>query len=125
MNEKLSQFINQNYLNLETFRKAGGSVKTPVWFVQDDEKLVVWTEIGSGKARRIRNNGSVRIAPCKADGILVGEWVSATALVDDSASGLEQLKRLMSKKYGFMFAVFGVMGRLRRSKYTRIQIQIN
>ena len=121
----LSQFEKQQYLNVETFRKNGNGVKTPVWFVQDGEKLVVWTEIGSGKARRIRNNGSVRIAPSKADGTPIGEWVSATALVDDSASGLEQLKTLMSKKYGVMFAIFGVMGRLRRSKYTRIQIQIN
>ncbi len=28
-------FDHQQYLNLETFRKNGAGVKTPVWFVED------------------------------------------------------------------------------------------
>ena len=31
----LDQFANQNYLSLETFKKNGDGVKTPVWFVLD------------------------------------------------------------------------------------------
>lgn len=54
MNEKLAQFAHQNYLNFETFRKSGGSVKTPVWFVQDGDKLFVRTANSSGKVKRIR-----------------------------------------------------------------------
>lgn len=120
----LGQFEKQQYLNVETFRKNGNGVKTPVWFVQDAETLIIWTETTSGKARRIRNNTAVRVVPSKADGTPVGEWVPAAAQVDDSAPVLEQLKTLMSKKYGFMFAVFGLMGKLRRSEYTAIQLRI-
>lgn len=39
----LQQFENQQFLNLETFRKNGIGVKTPVWFVQDGETLYVRT----------------------------------------------------------------------------------
>ncbi len=120
----LNQFEKQQYLNVETFRKNGNGVKTPVWFVQDGERLFLWTEAASGKARRIRNNARVRIAPSKADGTPVGEWVSASAQVDDSSPALDQLKKLMGKKYGVAFSMFGFFGRLRKSKYTAIQIQV-
>jgi hypothetical protein len=44
----------QQYLNLETFRKSGVGFKTPVWFVQDGETLFVRTVANSGNAKRIR-----------------------------------------------------------------------
>ena len=33
------KFTRQQYLNLETFRRNGESMKTPVWFVQDEKTL--------------------------------------------------------------------------------------
>ncbi|HAE59309.1 MAG TPA: PPOX class F420-dependent oxidoreductase, partial [Anaerolineae bacterium] len=47
-------FQNQQYLSIETFRKNGQGVKTPVWFVQDGEVLYIWTQTDSGKAKRVR-----------------------------------------------------------------------
>jgi len=32
---------NHQYINVETFRKNGVCVKTPLWFAQDDDRLVV------------------------------------------------------------------------------------
>ena len=61
--KSLDQFQKQKYLNLETFRKSGESMRTPVWFVQDGESLYVHTVANSGKVKRIRNNGRVNIAP--------------------------------------------------------------
>jgi len=51
-----SIFTSQQYLNLETFRKNGAAVKTPVWFVQDGDAIFVRTLANSGKVKRIRNN---------------------------------------------------------------------
>ncbi len=75
----LEQFENQQFLNIETFRKSGAGVKTPVWFAQDGKTLYVWTQADSGKAKRIRINPDVKIAPSKADGTPLGEWVPAKA----------------------------------------------
>ena len=35
----LDAFARQQYLNLETFRKSGVPVRTPVWFTQDGDLL--------------------------------------------------------------------------------------
>lgn len=53
-------FDNHQYLNIETFRKSGVGVQTPVWFVRKGDALYVWTQANSGKAKRIHNNGRVR-----------------------------------------------------------------
>ncbi len=46
-------FDHQSYLNLETFRKNGSGVKTPVWFVEDGGLLFVRTDASSGKVDRL------------------------------------------------------------------------
>ena len=123
----LKQFEKQNYLNIETFRKSGQAVKTPVWFVEDEDALYVWTQTGSGKAKRIRNNGTVNIAPSTGSGEPVGEWLPARAQADESPTAIQRVEKLMKKKYGIMFNVFGFLGRLRMrggAKYTAIKIQV-
>lgn len=96
----------QKYLNLETFKKSGEGVKTPVWFAAEpsakldsnDAKLYVYTIGASGKVKRIRNNGSVKIAPCNMRGDIQGEWVPARAEIVTGADA-EQGMRLLNKKY--------------------------
>lgn len=39
----LARFENQQFMNLETFRKNGEGVKTPVWFVLDNNIIYVRT----------------------------------------------------------------------------------
>ena len=121
----LKPFEKQQYLNIETFRKSGVGVKTPVWFAQEGETLYVWTQAQSGKAKRIRNNGAVRIVPSTGSGQPLGEWLPAQASLDETPAALKHVKELMAKKYGFMFHLFGFLGKLRgNSPYTAIQIQL-
>jgi len=63
-------FQRNKYLNLESFRKNGQGVRTPVWFAGDPvsgtpQKLYVYSEADSGKAKRIRRNSRIRIALAK------------------------------------------------------------
>jgi uncharacterized protein len=99
-------FEGQKYLNLETFKKSGKGVKTPVWFAAEpsakldsaDAKLYVYTIGVSGKVKRIRNNGRVRIAPCDVKGNVLGDWVDARAEIvtgEEAAHGM----KLLNKKY--------------------------
>jgi PPOX class probable F420-dependent enzyme len=98
----LEQFVKQKYLNLETFRKNGESMKTPVWFVQEGEKLYVLTNAKSGKVKRIRNYGTVNIAPCKMDGKLVGTWVTAKACEIKDPERARVVDHLLDRKYGLI-----------------------
>ena len=104
----LKQFIKKQYLNIETFRKNGAGVRTPVWFGQDNETLYVITLAGSGKVKRIRNNGRVNIAPCKMDGTPIGTWSPANAreIIDPEIA--EKANHLFDKKYGLLKKLFGL-----------------
>src|SRR5580704_13831385 len=99
-------FEGQKYLNLETFKKSGEGVKTPVWFAAEpsakldstEAKLYLYTIGVSGKVKRIRNNGRVRIAPCDVRGNVLGDWVDARAEIvtgEEAQHGTQ----LLNKKY--------------------------
>jgi hypothetical protein len=120
----LDQLRKQQYLNLETFRKNGVGVKTPVWFVQEGDTLFVRTVDNSGKVKRIRNNGEVNIAPCKVDGALLGDWLPARArvLMDENAD--RKVDRLLDQKYGLMKKMFGMASALQGRKYTVLEMKL-
>ncbi len=94
-------FEGARYLNLESFRKNGQGVRTPVWFaagVDGGPVLYVYTIADSGKAKRIRRSGAVRIAVCDARGNVTGRWVDARAAIvagEAAARGM----RLINRKY--------------------------
>jgi uncharacterized protein len=71
----------QKYISLTTFRKNGVGVQTPVWFGEENGKLYVVSEADSGKCKRIRNNSSVRIAPCTVRGKITGPEFEARAII--------------------------------------------
>ena len=99
-------FAGHKYLNLETFKKSGEGVKTPVWFAADpsasldsnDAKLYVYTIGVSGKVKRVRNNPRVKIAPCDMRGKVFGEWMNAHAEIVTGPEA-EHGMRLLNKKY--------------------------
>lgn len=76
-----SEIQGHNYLLLTTFRKNGIAVPTPVWFAEGDDKLYVMTRPDSGKAKRIRNNPQVSIAPCTVRGRVTGPQSPAHARI--------------------------------------------
>jgi len=117
-------FAGQKYLNLETFKKNGDGIKTPVWFAADPSasldssaaKIYAYTIGVSGKVKRVRNNPRVKIAPCNMSGKVLGEWVEARAEI---ISGEEAVRgmQLLNKKYfpwKQLLAVFAFFSRRER-----------
>jgi PPOX class probable F420-dependent enzyme len=119
--DKLAPFANQQFINVETFRKNGQGVPTPVWFVQDGDTLYVRTVDGSGKVKRIRNNPRVRVTPCDVGGKPKGEWVEGQARFA-SADESKKVNGLLTRKYGLMKVMFELMGTFQGRKYTVIAI---
>ena len=99
MRNKLEQFLDQKYINLETYKKDGTPIRTPVWFVIDKNLIYVITRESTGKVKRLRNNQNVRIAPCSFKGEPKNEWVKGAA---EKITGEEADKaiKLRKKKYG-------------------------
>jgi uncharacterized protein len=119
----IEQFVKQKYLNIETFRRSGVGVKTPVWFVQDGPHLYVNTLAASGKAKRIRNNGRVNVAPCKMDGRLNGAWVPAEAREITDADECRRVNHLLDKKY-MLKKLFDLFGSRKRQRNIVLEIKL-
>ncbi len=105
---KTSHLADQKYINLETYRKSGKTVCTPVWFVLDNDTVYVITTKETGKVKRLQNNQSVRIAPCGFRGELKGEWVSGTARFAEKGES-EMALALRKKKYGLQARLIGAI----------------
>jgi uncharacterized protein len=119
---KLEQFANQKFLNLETFRKSGESMKTPVWFVQDGGTIYVRTIENSGKVKRIHRNPGVNIAPCEMDGKVIGTWILAKAKEVKSLEIEQMVDRLLPEKYGPIKKKVEDTSSLLGRKYTILEI---
>jgi PPOX class probable F420-dependent enzyme len=112
------------YVNLETFRKNGTGVQTPVWAAPDGKELVVFTNGDSYKVKRLRRNSKVRLAECDVRGGLKGPWHEGTAqLVDDEAQK-QAGTRALRKKYGWQMTMADWGARIRGSKKNWVFISI-
>jgi uncharacterized protein len=121
--EKLQPFEGQKYLNLESFKKDGTGVATPLWFAEQDGTIYVYTLANAWKVKRIGNNPRVRIAPCDIRGRLKGDWLEARARIvtgDD-----ERLAhQLLDKKYGWQKRIGNLLSIFRKRPRTVIAINV-
>jgi len=122
--QKLSQFAGEKYLNLETYRKNGAAVATPVWFAEDADILYVYSLADAGKVKRIRNNPRVRVIPCDIRGKPKGEWVEGRAQFLDAADA-KAAHRLLDKKYGLIKRIGGFYSKLLKRERTTIAIELD
>jgi PPOX class probable F420-dependent enzyme len=113
----------QKYISLTTYRRNGAKVSTPVWFVQRESRVYVWTMATSGKVKRLRNNPSVALAPCKMGGEVLGPHVEGIATISDDDSS-EELNKAFRSKYGMPFFLDRIVSRLSRWKRAFLEIKL-
>ena len=118
-----SSFAGQRYLNLESFRKNGAAVQTPLWFAQDGAVIFIYSTADSGKAKRIRRDVAVRIAPCDIRGTLNGDWIAARAAPVTGAA-FERGMMLLDRKYFPIKQLLGVMAWFRPRARVVIAIRV-
>ena len=101
-----TDFRDHKYLSIETFRKSGEGVKTPVWFAAEPDadlssggaRIYLYSIGDAGKVKRIRNNPNVKIAPCTIKGVPLGDWTDAKAEIITGEPASRAMS-LLSKKY--------------------------
>ncbi|SIQ62219.1 PPOX class F420-dependent oxidoreductase [Micromonospora avicenniae] len=121
--ETLDRLSAEKYILLTTFRRDGRAVPTPVWSVRDGDGLAVWTAADSGKVKRIRNNGTVTVAPCDVRGRPQGASVPAHATLYDQAGSL-RIRGLLKHKYRLLGRLTLLGSRLRRGAGGTVGIRI-
>jgi uncharacterized protein len=126
----IAQFAGAKYLNLETVRRTGVAVRTPVWFAPDElhgtptsTVFYIYSEARAGKVKRIRNNPRVRIAPCTLRGDVRGTWIDGRGRIceDDEAAHGQQL---LTQKYGLLKTLGDFFSSLMLHKQTVIAVEI-
>ena len=119
----MSQFAGEKCISIETYRKTGDPVRTPVWFVEENGELFVRTDSDTGKMKRIRNNPRVRVATCNMRGSIKGAWVDGEARTIDTESS-EHIFSLLKKKYGLTYRIIRFVGLFSRSKAKPVGLAI-
>ena len=107
-----SMLSGHKYINLETYKRNGQPVATPVWFTLDDNNKMIYviTRTETGKVKRLRNNSKVRIVPCGMRGQPKGEWLNGKATFA-SQKQLEIALTQRNKKYGLKARLSGLFSR--------------
>ncbi|HEY7182477.1 MAG TPA: PPOX class F420-dependent oxidoreductase [Blastocatellia bacterium] len=123
-NDGLAQFANQKYLNLESYRRNGQGVRTPLWFVEDNHALYFYTPAHSYKVKRIAANPRVRVVPCDMRGNVKGEWVDATARRIYGEES-RRANELLDRKYGLAKRILNFLARIRGHERAAFAIQID
>jgi hypothetical protein len=121
--DKLAQFSAQRYVNLETYRKSGQAVRTPLWFVEDSGVLYMRTPAQSAKVKRIRNNRHVRLVPSDVRGKPIGEWVDGEATLIEAAEA-GWVNQLVKRKYGLFKRLIDIRSRLKGTQYVVIAVYV-
>jgi hypothetical protein len=97
----LDEIKSQKYISLESYRKNNQPIRTPVWFVVENDSIIVVTKEMTGKVKRIRNNQQVKIATCTMRGKITGKWISGIAkFLPDVEIG--DVVKLRDKRYGIV-----------------------
>ncbi|MBF6192465.1 PPOX class F420-dependent oxidoreductase [Nocardia implantans] len=97
-----NEMSQSKYVRLTTFRKDGTPVGTPVWVAPDGDRIVVWTNAGAGKVKRIRRNPDVALQICDGRGRPTGQEVLAGSARILDAAGTQRVRDVVANKYGII-----------------------
>ena len=113
----LAELATASYVSIESYRRNGDAVRTPVWIVQEAGLLYCWTMLSSGKVKRIRRNSKVKLAACDARGKIRGDWVEASARVLDGDAEIKaQAKAHAAEVWLEVFALSRPAGAARKGQ---------
>ncbi len=107
----LAALDREPYISLETFRRDGTGVKTPVWFSARNGSLYVFTEASSWKVKRLRNDPRIRVAPCSVRGRVRGDWIEGAGRRVDEPALVEAAYEALLRKYGWQMRLTNLLSR--------------
>ncbi len=119
----VADLAGSEYVLLTTYTRDGTAKPTPVWAAPDGDALVVTTTEQTWKVRRVRNQPRVTLAACDMRGHPRGAPVDGVAVVV-GAEHMPRVDRALRAKYGWKLGLTELLGRLGRSRATRVGIVV-
>lgn len=101
------------YSRLTTFKRDGSRASVPIWQAVGGDRIYMFTEAASWKAKRIRRNPRIEITTCDWRGNLDGgpTWTGAARIVEDEA-GIATAYEAIDAKYGWQKWLIDVLSKI-------------
>lgn len=101
------------YLNLESLKRDGTAVRTPLWFAPDaDGTFYIYSQAEAYKVKRLRRTPACRVAACDMRGNVSGPWLEARAEILSGAAAAHGMA-LLDRRYWPWKQMLGLLARLR------------
>jgi uncharacterized protein len=127
IHEGVARLARAKCISLTTFRRDGSPVATPVWFVAEGDRLLIWTFADRGKVKRIRSDPHVTVAPCTYRGRPTGDPCATTARLLPGSAG-PRVQALLREKYGAMKWLYdgvdALQGLMRRQRSIPVYLEL-
>lgn len=124
-NNYIDKISNNKYINIETFKKNGSYVRTPVLFVNKDDKIYFRTSKKSGKIKRIKNNSFIKFTPCNINGKVKNiSWNKGYAKILNT-NETDDIDRLFDHKYGIINKLLKLLYKIRKLDLVSVEIKIS
>jgi PPOX class probable F420-dependent enzyme len=118
--ELVAQFSGRRYINLESYKKDGEAVLTPVQSIQEKELVYFRTDPRTWKVKRIQRNPHVRIVPSDRSGKPNGTWVDGRAQILEGEER-DRMMLVFRREYGAVGnSLISLVARLRGERLTTI-----
>jgi len=118
----LEAFEKAKYINIQTYKKNGHPISTPVWFIIKDNKIFFRTSHNSGKIKRIRNNNNVKFALCDIRGKIKGEWYEGIAKIESDSDN--SILSQINKKYGISSRLMKIFYKIKKIDIVILSIEL-
>jgi PPOX class probable F420-dependent enzyme len=120
-NYNLETFEKAKYINIQSYKKTGQPISTPVWFIIKDNKIFFRTSHNSGKIKRIRNNNNVKFALCDIRGKIKGEWYEGIAKIENDSDNSILFR--INKKYGLSSRLMKIFYKIKKIDIVILSIE--
>jgi len=125
--DDLTELANATYVSLRTFRKSGVAVDTPVWCVQDNDVLAIFSAGHAGKVKRLHGNANAQLAKCGVRGKLLGDWIPARATLISAPDDVPRILATFRAKYGWQMWLADIgarlTGKMAKRAYIRVELE--
>ena len=106
--DALNRLSRARFISLETYKRNGEAVRTPVWFVQENGLLYFHSPAKSWKVKRLQRNPVVRLAPCARFGRIEGDWLKGKATRIDGEGDTKRLVKLVNSSQSRADRILGL-----------------
>ncbi|MDQ4119006.1 MAG: PPOX class F420-dependent oxidoreductase [Actinomycetota bacterium] len=121
----LDRFVHQPTVVLTTYRRDGTPVPTAVSIAVDGDRAVFRTFAKAGKARRLRNDPTVEVAPSTVRGTPTGPALRGTARRldgDEDRAAARLLRRKHPLLHGVVVPLAHRVGRARTGRTIHFEL---